>query len=137
MMAKFLILNAILAFLSCRQIDKLPDKFKDGLLDFSVNKSRIIQQIEKGKPLEFGELWTGFNKINVKTSQDTLIIDVNVELLTPLNYDGGYEVAGDTLFLYAKRIDKTDSKETVHSTLTYKILSKGLTYNEVDFKPLN
>jgi hypothetical protein len=64
-------------------------------------------------------------------------VDVNVEILTPLNYDGGFEVARDTLFLYAKRLDKPDTKETVHSTLTYKILSKGLTYNEVEFKETN
>lgn len=93
--------------------------------------------MEGNKPLDFGALWVGLNKINVNTNKDTLIIDVNVELSIPLNYDGGFEVIRDTLFLYANRLGKANSKETVHSTLTYKILSKVLTYKEIEFKETN
>jgi len=130
----------ILSFASCGQNDKLHDSFKIGLVDFSVSKSRITKLLENDKTLEsleFGGLWNGFNKINVKTTSDTIYVDVNVELSTPLNYDGGFEVAHDTLFLYAKRLEKIDTKKTVHSTLKYIILSKGLTFKEVEFKETN
>ena len=122
---------------SCGQGDNLPDKFKAGLFEFRVNKSKVSEQIAGDKPLDFGALWVGFNKINARQSQDTLILDVNIELSTPLNYEGGFEVTRDTLFLYARRLNKTDTKETVHSTLTYKISSKGLTYKEIEFKELH
>lgn len=137
MTTKLLKCLTILIFASCEQNGKLPESFKIGLIDFSVSKSRITQQIESGKTLEFGTLWSGFNKINTKSNQDTLIVDVNVELSTTLNYDGGFEVARDTLFLYAKRLERTDIKETVHSTLIYKILLKGQTYKEIEFKETN
>lgn len=137
MMTKIFILITVLALASCWQDARLPDKFKTGLLDFKVKKSTAIEQIENGNLLDMGALWTGFNRMNIRTNQDTLTIDVNIELSTPLNYDGGYEVARDTLFLFAKRLDKADAKENIHSTLTYKISSKGLTYKEIEFKELN
>ena len=134
MTTKLLQLIIILSLTSCGQGDKPPDKFKAGLLDFKVKKSEVSEQLEGNKPLDFGALWVGFNRINANTNHDTLIIDVNVNLSTSLNYDGGFEVVHDTLFLYAKRLDKTHSKKTVHSTLTYKIVSKGLTYKKIEFK---
>lgn len=137
MKTKLLKLIIILSLTSCGHGEKLPDKFKIGLIDFKVKKSAAIEQIESGKTLDFGALWVGFNRINAKGNQDTLIFDVNVNLSISLNYDGGFEVVRDTLFLYAKRLDITNSKETVHSTLTYKILSKGLTYREIVFKEAN
>jgi hypothetical protein len=136
MTIKFFIPIVILAFASCRQSDKLSDKFKTGLINFSVSKSHVTQQLENDMPLEFGALWMGFNKINVRTNHDTLIADVNVELSTSLNYDGGFELIGDTLFLYAKCLDNEQNKKTVHSTLNYKISSTGLQYKEIDFKEL-
>ena len=136
MATKLFKLIIIVAFASCGQSDKLSGKFKTGLLDFSVNKSNVLRQLENGETSEFGALWTGLNKINVRTSHATLIVDVNVELSPSLDYDGGFELARDTLFLYAKRLDQTDTIETVHSTLSYKISAYGLKYKEIYFKRL-
>src|ERR1043165_8348069 len=90
----------ILAFTSCGRGDKLPDKYKTGLIDFNTSISKVTQQVEKGETLEFGSLWSGFNKINATTNVDTLILQVNTELSKSSTYDGGFEVVRDTLFLY-------------------------------------
>lgn len=132
------ILN-ILLLPSCSSKDNLPNDLKQGLLDFSVNKSIVTRQLEdttNGKTMESVSLWVGFNKLNARVNLDTLFVDVNVELSSTLNYDGGIDFVRDTLFLYAKNLDKMPTKETVHSTLTYKISTQGRTYKEIEFKEL-
>jgi hypothetical protein len=57
MTTKLLQLIIILSLTSCGQGDKLPDKFKAGLLDFKVKKSEVSEQLEGNKPLDFGALW--------------------------------------------------------------------------------
>ncbi|MEZ4805199.1 MAG: hypothetical protein R2852_06885 [Bacteroidia bacterium] len=127
----------LLALTSCNQINKLPDKYKDGLLEFTVNPSKVTQDLKRGKATEFGALWIGFNRINIRKVKDTLIAEINVELTSTSNYDGGFELKGDTLFFYAKCLDKEKNKEQVHSTLTYKIKSSHLKYKEVEFKEMH
>ena len=134
------VITTIFYLVSCGQNNKLSDDLKKGLLAFDVNHSAITEQLADTVPRtdkNLGLLWGGLNEINAKKNQDTLLVDVNIDLSTPLKYDGGFEVIRDTLFLYAKQLDKTDNKELVHSTLTYKILSKGLTYSEIAFKEAN
>ncbi len=129
----FLILIFLL-FISCETKDKLPKNLKIGLVEFYVKESLISQQLKVGKNLDLGSLWINFNQINFKLRTDTLIFDVNVELNTLLIYDGEFEIIQDTLFLYAKSLEKTDEIKTTHSTVTYKILSNGLNFREVKFK---
>ncbi|MES2655871.1 MAG: hypothetical protein V4620_09800 [Bacteroidota bacterium] len=119
---------------SCGVNNPLPANLKKGLVGFSVNKSYVTQQLENSKPFDAGALWINFNKINVKTHNDTLTVNVNTYLSKTLNYEGGYEFLHDTLFLYAKNIDNQLKKDTIHSTLTYKILTQGRLYKEIEFK---
>ena len=139
MTIKDLTLILITLLTACRDNSRLPDSLKKGLLDFSLSESSVTRQLSdtaNNKTLDLGALWTGLNKINARTSHDTLIVDVNIELPRTANYDGGIEFVNDTLFLYAKRLDQIDIKETVHSTLTYKISTNGQLYKEIEFKEL-
>jgi hypothetical protein len=140
MTKKWLTLILIVSLLSCRNEDQVLQKYKKGLLDFSVHKSTLLQQpadTTNDKSHGFGSLWTHFNKINAKTVGDTLYVDVNTGLSATLKYEGGIEFAGDTLFLYAKCLDKELKRIIQHSTLSYKIDAKGQGFKEIEFKELN
>lgn len=127
----------ILFLISCEYNNKVPDKFKKDLLDFNIYEwDGTVKDTSQGKSIEFGMLWSGFNKINTYLIGDTLFINVNTPLSKPLIYDGGCEYLKDTLFLYAKKLENKESKDTVHSNLYYKIFVKGRTYKEIEFKEL-
>src|SRR5687767_2413529 len=132
-----LIIFVVISVVACQKNKKLPDTLKKGLLHFEVHESKISEKLNdtsKNNTLDPNELWVGFNKINVKTSLDTLQVEVNVDLLKGAKYDGGIEYARDTLFLYAKRLDHNNLIDTVHSTLTYKIFTSGRLYKEIEFQ---
>jgi hypothetical protein len=129
----------IVLLLSCRNEGQVPGKYKKRLLAFSVHKSILLEQpgdTAMYKSPGFGSLWTHFNKINARTVGDTLLVDVNTELSATLEYEGGIEFARDTLFLYAKCLDKELNRTTQHSTLSYKIDAKGQGFKEIEFKEL-
>lgn len=109
------------------------------MISFTFEPSRItifIKDTSSNKKLEFGELWTNFNQINISQKQDTILVAVNTELLENHKYDGRYEFSNDTLILYAKIMNSTESTDSIHSTLKYKILQNGRKYKNVKFKEI-
>jgi hypothetical protein len=140
LITKPLILTLFLfLFASCGRDNSIPKKFKEGLISFRVEPSRItkfIKDTSSNNKLEYGELWTNFNQINISQKQDTILVDVNTELLENHKYDGGYEFSNDTLILYAKIMNSTEPTDSIHSTLKYKILQKGRKYKTVKFKEI-
>ena len=137
MKVKTFTLVLIITLMACGHDNLLPDSLKKNLIDFSTSESSVTMQVN-GAPiqLDFGRLFGVFNKINVEKKHDTLSVDVHVELAKKGSYDGGIEFLRDTLFLYAKRVDYTDIKETVHSTLHYTISTNSQQYKEIEFKEL-
>lgn len=130
----------IILISSCKNENIIPLELKKGLVEFYVQPNKIEEYFNDssgGKTLKFGDLWINANKININSNLDTIIADVNIFVKKKLNYDGGYEFSKDTLYLYAKVLDCTTSKDdTILGTLHYKILKEGREYKEVEFKEL-
>lgn len=119
----------------CNRKEHMPEKFRNGLLSFLVSPNGHADTLPA--PTDFGELWVNFNKINVKKNGDTIIAIVNTFLKTEQQYDGGFEFKHDTLLLYSCKIFASKEKDSIFSTLTYKILSKGRSCNITDYRELN
>ena len=135
----FLLTLFSISTIACGHNNSIPDQYREDLLDFKANPSKVMQQLDRqtgDSSLIISSLWTTFNRINSKTNKDTIYADVNMELSKNLNYEGGCEFSNDTLFLYARNRDEQKSVETIHSTLSYKILAKGRSYKSVEFKEL-
>lgn len=75
MKIKNVTLILIIVLTACQPNNSLSDSLKKDLISFSATKN---------KALETGSLWVGFNKINAKKNNDTLIVDVNIELASTL-----------------------------------------------------
>jgi hypothetical protein len=117
----------MLLFLSSCHEPSMPDRYKAGLISFTV------QPYDSKKQNKFGDLWVGFNKLNLKRNQDTLFVQVNGSINKNLLYDGGYEFRHDTLFLYAMQRARSSS-DSVWGGLKYSILVKGHSYKTLRFE---
>ena len=130
----FFILLSI-SFFTCKQKNAIPGHLQKGLINFSISESDYSLLPPEGLKEPHLPLWASNNFINKTVVHDTLLIDVNTEVMKPLSYAGGYEIADDTMFLYATNLSKSPST-LAFATLHYKIQLAGRTFKEISFKEL-
>jgi hypothetical protein len=124
----------IIFIASCSSTDSSFDKLEKNVAAFSIHESELSKLLkEPPSPDNFGDLWVAANMFHASLNQDTLTVDVNVDLASIKNLRGGCRFSNDTLFLYANGINRANDEETSHSTLRYKIVPKGQTYKELKF----
>lgn len=119
----------------CDSKKHMPDNYKNGLLSFVAKPHKFNDSLTT--PEHFGELWVNFNQFNIEKHGDTIIADVNTFLKIKQQYKGGFEFNHDTLLLYSCKIAPSNEKDSIFSTLTYKILSEGKSYKIVYYRELN